>query len=222
MARQLSLILATVPAVSDDQADAAAEAAALDVESKGERTRRRLLEIAIRQFGERGYRQTSVTDITREAGLTQAACYAYFGSKADLFREAVDTDAMDLIQGAAEQAAGHEPRQLLPALVLFLGGALRAHPLTERVLQGQEGESIGSLVDLPAVHEVGRVVAEGIRRGQDDGSVRRDIDPDAVAAGAEALILGLTISLAMGGGAATERHAFGVVSAFDAMLRPLD
>jgi hypothetical protein len=28
------------------------------------------------------------------------------------------------------------------------------------------------------------------------------------------------MSLAVGGGATTERHAFGVVSAFDAMLRP--
>jgi AcrR family transcriptional regulator len=206
--------------VADDDAEAGDPPATLEVESKGERTRRRLLEIAIRQFGERGYRQTSVTDITREAGLTQAACYAYFGSKSDLFREAVDTDAMDLIRTAGGQAAGHEPRQLLPALVLFLGGALAQHPLTERVLQGKEGDSVVELVDLPAVHEVGRVVAEGIRRGQDDGSIRADIDPDTLAAGAEALILGLTISLAMSGGAATERHAFGVVSAFDAMLRP--
>jgi AcrR family transcriptional regulator len=191
-----------------------------EIESKGERTRRRLLEIAIRRFGEGGYRQTSVTDVTREAGLTQAASYAYFGSKSELYREAVNTDAMDLIRGASQQAAAHEPRQLLPALVLYLGGALPEHPLTQRVLQGQEGEGVGELVDLPAVHELGRVVADGIRRGQADGTVRADIDPDSVAAGAEALILGLTISLAMSGGAATERHAFGVVSAFDAMLRP--
>lgn len=204
--------------MSDPEPSAASETG--EIESKGERTRRRLLEIAIRRFGEGGYRQTSVTDITREAGLTQAASYAYFGSKSDLYREAVDTDAMDLIRAASEQAAGHEPRQLLPALVLYLGGALAEHPLTQRVLQGQEGEGIGELVDLPAVHELGRVVAQGIRAGQADGSVRADIDADTVAAGAEALILGLTISLAMSGGAATERHVFGVVSAFDALLRP--
>jgi AcrR family transcriptional regulator len=189
-------------------------------ESKGERTRRRLLEIAIRQFGTYGFRQTSVTDITREAGLTQAACYAYFGSKADLFRVAVDEDAADLIREAAAQAAEHEPRQLLPALVLFLGGALEHHPLTARVLQGREPDAVRQLIDLPAVHEVGNLIADAIRRGQEAGDVRADIDADAVGAGAEAIALGLTISLAMGGGATTQRHAFGVVSAFDAMLKP--
>jgi AcrR family transcriptional regulator len=189
-------------------------------ESKGERTRRRLLEIAIRQFGTYGFRQTSVTDITREAGLTQAACYAYFGSKADLFREAVDTDAAEAIREAVEQAAPMDPRHLLPSIVLFMGGALERHPLTARVLQGREPDAVRQLIDLPAVHELGAVCAEAIRRGQATGDIRADIDPDAVGAGAEAMILGLTISLAMGGGAATERHAFGVVSAFDAMLKP--
>ena len=41
--------------------------------TKGERTRRRLLELAIERFGERGYRATSVSEIARAAGLTQAA-----------------------------------------------------------------------------------------------------------------------------------------------------
>jgi AcrR family transcriptional regulator len=191
-----------------------------DAGSKGERTRRRLLDIAIRQFGTYGFRQTSVTDITREAGLTQAACYAYFGSKAELFREAVDTDAADVIREAAAQASVMDPRQLLPAIVLFLGGALERHPLTERVLQGREPDAVRQLIDLPAIHELGEVIADAIRRGQDSGEVRGDVDPDAVGAGAEAMILGLTMSLAMGGGATTQRHAFGVVSAFDAMLKP--
>jgi AcrR family transcriptional regulator len=191
-----------------------------DLESKGERTRRRLLEIAIRQFGSYGFRQTSVTDITREAGLTQAACYAYFGSKADLFREACDTDAAEVIHEAVAQASVMEPRQLLPALVLFLGGALERHPLTERVLQGREPDAVRQLIDLPAIHELGEVIAAAIRRGQETGEVRPDVDPDAVGAGGEAMILGHTMSLAMGGGAATQRHAFGVASAFDAMLKP--
>ena len=189
-------------------------------ESKGERTRRRLLDLAIEQFGAYGYRHTSMAEITRAAGLTQAASYAYFASKADLFREAVDEDAAALIGEAAGQVVAMEPRQLLPGLVLFLGGALANHPLTRRVLQGQEPDAIEQLVDLPAVHSIGSLVAEAIRNGQATGDVRTDIDPDVVGAGAEALCLGLTMTLAMGGGATTQRHAFGVVSAFDAMLRP--
>lgn len=209
--------LAQRPQLSDEPID---EPIDETVESKGERTRRRLLEIAIRQFGTHGFRQTSVTDITREAGLTQAASYAYFGSKADLFREAVDTDAAEMIREASQQAGVLGPRQLLPGLVLFLGGALDRHPLTRRILQGQEADMVAQLVDLPAVYEIGDLVAATIRAGQATGEIRDDIDPDAVGAGAEAMVLGITMSLAMGGGATTQRHAFGVVSAFDAMLKP--
>lgn len=201
-----------LPPLLDDEA--------LGAETKGERTRRKLLEIAIEQFGRYGFRQTSVTEITREAGLTQAACYAYFGNKGELFREAVDTDVAELIAEAADQARALEPRQLLGGLVLFLGGALDRHPLTRRVLQGREPDAVAQLIDLPAVHSIGELVADAIRTGQTNGDVRTDIDPEAVGAGAEAIVLGLTMSLAMGDGRTTPRHAFGVVSAFDAMLKP--
>lgn len=189
-------------------------------ETKGERTRRRLLEIAISQFGANGYRETSVSEISREAGLTQAAVYAYFDNKSDLFRQAVDVDAAALIDEATAQAAELEPRQLIPALVLYLGGALERHPLTRRVLRGQEPDAVKQLIDLPAVHELGRTVADALRRGLADGQIREDLDPDVIGAGAEALCLGLTTTLAMADGATTQRHAFGVVSCFDAMIRP--
>lgn len=191
-----------------------------DAETKGERTRRRLLDLAVERFGHHGFRATSVTDITRDAGLTQAACYAYFGSKAELFRAAVDADAAALIDEAAEHVRGLPPRQLLPTLVLHLGAGLDAHRLTRRVLQGHEPEAVVQLIDLPALHQLGDLVATAIREGQVTGEVRADVDPDALGAGAEALVLGLTMSLAMGGGQTTERHTFGVVSAFDAMLKP--
>jgi AcrR family transcriptional regulator len=215
--------------VSEPVVDDAASPELLDEkaetrESKGERTRRRLLEIAIDHFGSSGYRTTSVSEITRAAGLTQAASYAYFDSKDHLFRAAVDEDVAALIREATDQvrAAGIQPRQLLPALLLYMSGGLDRHPLTKLLLQGQEPEVIEQLIDLPAVHDLGGLVAEAIRLGQQSGEVRSDIDPDAVGAGAEAILLGLIMSLAQGGGATTERHAFGVVSAFDAMLRPAD
>ena len=48
---------------------------------KGERTRARLLEIAIRRFAADGFRRTSVSDIAREAGLSPAAAYASLPAK---------------------------------------------------------------------------------------------------------------------------------------------
>jgi len=43
-----------------------------------------LLETALQLFSERGYRKTSVRDITRAAGVTEAVLYHYFANKAEL------------------------------------------------------------------------------------------------------------------------------------------
>src|SRR5262249_56215036 len=76
------------------------------VPGKGERTRQRLLDIAIRRFAEDGFRRTSLSDIARAAGLTPAAAYAYFAGKGGLFQAAVDADAGALIAAARSGALG--------------------------------------------------------------------------------------------------------------------
>ena len=95
--------LATIVDVRDDE----------PAETKGERTRRRILEMAVDCFGRRGYRATSVSEIARAANLTQAASYAYFDNKEALFREAVDTDVSNLIDEISALVADVPARDLL-------------------------------------------------------------------------------------------------------------
>ena len=66
--------------------------------------------------------------ITREAGLTQAASYAYFPNKEALFREAVNADAAALIQYARERTDDTPIR-------LYLGGRAAAL-VKEQVCKG--------------------------------------------------------------------------------------
>jgi AcrR family transcriptional regulator len=65
--------------------------------AKGQQTRQELLRAAARLFAERGYHNTSVPDIVREAGVGHGTFYEYFGSRRaillDLTREAADTDS---------------------------------------------------------------------------------------------------------------------------------
>ena len=51
---------------------------------------------AARLFVERGYEATSVRQISREAGVTEAALYYHFEGKRDLLREVVRTHLPDL------------------------------------------------------------------------------------------------------------------------------
>jgi AcrR family transcriptional regulator len=53
-------------------------------EVQAARRREQLLQTAVALFTERGYRGTSVRDITRAAGVTEAVLYHYFDSKSDL------------------------------------------------------------------------------------------------------------------------------------------
>lgn len=189
-------------------------------ETKGERTRRRLLTIAIERFGTKGYRGTSVSEIAREAGLTQAAVYAYFESKEQLFDAAVDADAEAAILTAADGVATTPASQLVPMVLVLLIGGLANHPLAERVLAGKEPDTLPRLVDLPALGQLRGLIAERVRAGQLDGEVRPDVDPDQFADGAEAIILSLLMSITVIGSATETRRQLGVLTIFDAALRP--
>lgn len=204
--------LATSPVAPSTESD-------VRPESKGERTRRRLLEIAVQKFGSRGFRNTSVSEIAREAGLTQAAAYAYFENKQALFVAAVNDDATRLIQSAQAGADDAPINLFVPSLIICLVAGLPEHPLAHRVLAGQEPEAITHLIELPALDEFVDSMERRIDDAREAGLVRADIDPGEVAAGIQAMVVSLVMSTIQTGGV-TQRSQLGVVAAFEAMLRP--
>jgi AcrR family transcriptional regulator len=202
-----------------DVLDESAEDAAV---TKGERTRRRILELAIERFGSRGYKATSVSEIARAADLTQAAAYAYYDNKEALFQAAVDADASGLIDEVTANVTGTPVRNLIPSVILFAVIGLDAHPLTKRLLSGLEPDAIPRLVELPAMQRFGGLIADELRAAKERGEIRADLDPDLLAGGIESLVLGVLFSTVLSGGAAKQRHLDGVVEAFDLMLRSSD
>ena len=53
-------------------------------ESKSVKTRARIMETALRLFADKGYHQTTMRDIAREAGASLGLAYRYFESKEDM------------------------------------------------------------------------------------------------------------------------------------------
>jgi len=205
---------------------AGTEASDLSLGGKGERTRRRLLDIAIRRFAGEGYRGASVSAVAREAGLTPAAAYAYFPSKEALFAAAVDADAEALIEEASAEAErlGGDSRERRLALLATLFDALEAHPLARRVLSGGEPEVIARLLDLPTLTTLRERIAAELAADQEAGTVRRDVDPVTMSLGLETIVLSLLMGRlqAMGGvdPAETEQRGLAIIEVLDAALRP--
>ncbi|WP_461210420.1 TetR/AcrR family transcriptional regulator [Desulfocurvus sp. DL9XJH121] len=54
-------------------------------QEKSRQTMEEIMASAVRLFGERGYVQTSITDITRDAGYAKGSFYRHWTSKDDLF-----------------------------------------------------------------------------------------------------------------------------------------
>jgi AcrR family transcriptional regulator len=190
------------------------------MESKGERTRRRLLELAVQRFAEQGYRSTSVSAIARDAGVSQAAVYAYFPSKEALFEAAVDLDAAQLIAAALEELDQTAPlADQIPILLLHLRMAVDDHRLARRVLAGQEPEVIARVADLPALRDITAELSADLKEGQARGEVRSDVDVDELASGIETIVLSLLMSAVQVPGEADDRVA-GVVAVFRSLLSP--
>ena len=189
-------------------------------EGKGERTRQAVLEAAIAHFAAVGFRGASVPAIARDVRVSPSAVYAYFSSKTELFEEAVDADVAGLISDALpEVLAGRFDRDF-PGVFRRLLASLDQHPLARRVIDGQEGTGAERLAVLPAEVQVQRGLAQALRKGQADGTVRLDIDPELMAAGLEAVVIALLIALLQTGGLADSSQARGAIAVLEASIRP--
>jgi TetR/AcrR family fatty acid metabolism transcriptional regulator len=71
-----------------------------------EKTRDRIINSAKKLFAEQGYQKTTIVDISRQAGLSEAALYEYFHGKEDLLLMIPDLWVSELLQDLEEQLFG--------------------------------------------------------------------------------------------------------------------
>jgi TetR/AcrR family fatty acid metabolism transcriptional regulator len=71
-----------------------------------EHTRERIINSAKTLFAEQGYQKTTIVDISRSAGLSEAALYDYFHGKEDLLLTIPDLWVSELVRDLDEQLFG--------------------------------------------------------------------------------------------------------------------
>jgi TetR/AcrR family transcriptional regulator len=186
--------------------------------SKGVRTRQAVLDEAIAQFAAVGRRGTSVSSIARQAGLTPSAVYVYFPSKQALFEAAVDADAAGLIVDALPELLEGDFDGNFGRVFARLLACLPAHPLARRVLSGEEGMGAERLAQLPSELRLHDGLTAALRRGQREGTVRSDIEPELCAIGLESIVVALLIAILQTGGDSDPRSSAGILAVLDAAI----
>jgi AcrR family transcriptional regulator len=154
---------------------------------------RRLMDAAIELGSEKGFDRTSVAEICVRAGYSRAMVHERYGSKEGLLRALLESEfetwvtppvlpgqtglvlALEHIT-AVQRAAAEQPRTLRAYLVLCF-------------------ETTGAIPELAewfkaAVIRYRESVASALRQGQSDGSVRKELDPEAAARHLLAYIFG--------------------------------
>jgi AcrR family transcriptional regulator len=189
--------------------------------TKGERTRKALLDAAIARFGRDGYRGTSVAEIARDARLSGTAAYVYFPNKEALFVAAVDEDAAAVIEeGLASLTDDINLDRWRQTLIFTLLSAVEPHPLARRVLTGLEPEFTVRLIAIPALEQLRKECDERIRAQQLAGQVRADIDARQIANGLVTIVLSLLMSLLQTGTDPATLLGADVAAVVEAALSP--
>ena len=180
---------------------------------RGGETRRRILEVAAEAFADRGYAGTSLSDVLKASGVTKGGFYFHFPSKEAL--------ALATLRHKQEQWAGlvmaavlRRPRAVeqLEAMVDALCDQHEHDPACRAIsrlctelgdghpeLRPQLSTQLTTWMDL---------VAGIIRKGQDEGDIRPEVEPTVAAEIAVESFIGLeTVSEVLTGRADLRRRA---------------
>ena len=188
--------------------------------SKGDRTRQLLLDAAVIRFAREGFRGTSVADVCRDAELSTTASYPYFANKEALFIAAVDEDVAGLIDDAVHLLEIQSDLHWGQTMMLNLLDRLSAHPLAKRVVSGLESQFTMRLLDIPALDQLRKGVAELLRTLQVTGEARTDVEPDQMASGIVVIVISLLMATAQIGVEGFAKVGGDIEAVLDAATRP--
>jgi len=183
-------------------------------------TRRRILDTAAAVFAEHGYLGTSLNQLIAATGLAKGGFYFHFPSKEALALACLQDKQEQWIGKVMSAALQHE--RAIDQLVSI------PHTLCDVYEQDPSYACVGKLsMELmervpelvpqvrPAIVAWVRLTSELIRRAQQEGDVRTELDPDAVAEVAVASVVGIEkMAACMSGGADFRRRIQAFVPLF--------
>ncbi len=154
--------------------------------TKGEQTRRKIVEAAAPIFNERGYDGASMADLMAATGLKKGGIYRHFSSKEELAAAAFDYTwkaAQNLrLVNVDESASGTDQlKQLIANFVNYRGPVSGGCPILNTAVDADDGNALLRTRVRKAlrnwVARIETIVAKAAERSE----IRAEADPKAVA-----------------------------------------
>ena len=151
---------------------------------RGPHTRRQILDASLRLFSQKGFARTTVRDIARQAGITDAAIYYHFQSKRDLMEALVEERGfVDGLQNLEKVTAD---RPLMDTIAWMTRGAVNMMDENREFVRLILIEGLGG--DPTALEQYRRLVTMWedalstiLQRYKERGEIPEHLSPDLLA-----------------------------------------
>ncbi|MBS4214961.1 TetR/AcrR family transcriptional regulator [Neobacillus rhizophilus] len=143
---------------------------------RGTKTKQKLLVAAEEVFGEMGFFQAGITDVTKKAKVSQGTFYTYFQSKEDIYRELVMDMQKQLRKAIRLGTQGiHNRLELEKKGFEIFFNFLKEHRYLFRLFR--QAEFVDENLHRNYFQTFTKGYIEGLAEAQDKGEVRK-LDPE--------------------------------------------
>jgi TetR/AcrR family transcriptional regulator, fatty acid metabolism regulator protein len=140
----------------------------------------RVMDVALRIFAEKGFQSATISEISKEAGCSEATIYEYFGTKEDLLfaiPEKISRESIQETDRALTYIKGAEGR--MRAILLAYVRLYQSNPHYSALvlLQLMNNKRFRETPAHAAIRRSARRLLDCIKEGIADGTFKRNADP---------------------------------------------
>ena len=139
------------------------------------RTKRKIFEIAMKLFSEKGYDATSIEEITATVGVAKGTLYYHFSSKEEIFNFLVE-EGMKLLKNSIEIKTSkcNTVKEKIKAIILIqIKGIIKYENLLAIVFSQIWGSETRNKLCKEKVQEYVNVVERIVKEGIDNGEIKQ-------------------------------------------------
>ncbi len=140
----------------------------------------RIMDTALRIFAEKGFQNSTITEISKEAGVSEATIYEYFGTKEDLLfaiPEKITKETLEKSTKVIPYIKGVEGK--IRAILLFYVQLYQSNPHYSALvlLQLMSNKRFRQTPAHAAIRRSSHALLDCVKEGIDDGTFKKDSNP---------------------------------------------